>query len=172
MTREVFVKGLFALFFSGIFAWMVFYQDSHSNRDINRQRYLPYISGLLLPLCTLTILGCALILMGAERAMEITLAFCFGVFLHICLYYLLLMPALPFLRRYISARACAVLWMLPNYLYLTQMNYMRLLRPRWVIEAYPEGCLSGYGSGRSGHMASGDGGCPVSQAKAQAGGIV
>ena len=134
MTREVFVKGLFALFFSGIFAWMVFYQDSHSNRDINRQRYLPYISGLLLPLCVLTILSSALILTGAERAMEITLSFCFGVFLHICLYYLLLMPALPFLRRYISARACAVLWMLPNYLYLTQMNYMRLLRPRWVIE--------------------------------------
>ncbi len=134
MTMEVFVKRLCALFFSGIFAWVVFYHDSHSNRDINRQRYLPYISGLLLPLCILTILSSALILTDVERAMEITLTFCFGVFLHIYLYYLMLMPALPFLRRHISARACAVLWMLPNYLYLTQMNYMRLPRPRWVTE--------------------------------------
>ena len=76
MTMEVFVKRLCALFFSGIFAWVVFYHDSHSNRDINRQRYLPYISGLLLPLCILTILSSALILTDVERAMEITLTFC------------------------------------------------------------------------------------------------
>lgn len=54
---------------------------------------------------------------------------------NICLYYLLLMSSLSFLRRHISARACAILWMLPNYLYLTQMTYMRLPKPRWVIEA-------------------------------------
>ncbi len=128
------MKGFFALIFSGMFAWAIFERDSDSNMDSNRQRYLPYISGLLLPFCILSILSMALIFMDIENAMQITLAFCFGVFLHICLYYLLLMPALPFLRRHISARACAVLWMLPNYLYITQMNYMRLPAPRWVIE--------------------------------------
>lgn len=135
MTTEVLIKGFFALIFSGMFAWGVFDRDSDSNMDSNRQRYLPYISGLLLPLCMLTILSMGLIFTDRENAMQIMLAFCFGVFLHICLYYLLLMPALPFLRRHISARACAVLWMLPNYLYLTQMNYMQLPEPRWVIEA-------------------------------------
>ena len=135
MTTEVLIKGFFALIFSGMFAWMVFDRDSDSNMDSNRQRYFPYISGQLLPFCMLTILSMALIFMDTENAMQITLAFCFGVFLHICLYYLLLMPALPFLRQHISARACAVLWMLPNYLYLTQMSYMRLPAPRWVIEA-------------------------------------
>jgi len=93
------------------------------------------ISGLLLPFCILTILSMALIFMDTENAIQITLAFCFGVFLHICLYYLLLMLVLPFLRQHISARACAVLWMLPNYLYLTQMSYMQLPAPRRVIEA-------------------------------------
>lgn len=128
------MKGFFALIFSGMFAWVIFERDSDSNMDSNRQRYLPY-SGLLLPFCILAILSMALIFMDVENAMQITLAFCFGVFLHICLYYLLLMSALPFLRRHISARACAVLWMLPNYLYLTQMSYMQLPAPRWVIEA-------------------------------------
>ncbi len=135
MTTEVLIKGFFALIFSGMFVWVVFERDSDCDMDNNRQRYLPYISGLLLPFCILTILSMALIFMDAENAMQITLAFCFGVFLHICLYYLLLMPALPFLRQHISARACAVLWMLPNYLYLTQMSYMQLPVPRWVIEA-------------------------------------
>ena len=128
------MKGFFALIFSGMFAWVIFERDSDSNMDSNRQRYLPY-SGLLLPFCILAILSMALIFMDVENAMQITLAFCFGVFLRICLYYLLLMSALPFLRRHISARACAVLWMLPNYLYLTQMSYIQLPAPRWVIEA-------------------------------------
>lgn len=134
MTIEVLNKGFFALIFSGMFAWVIFERDSDSDMDCNRQRYLPYISGLLLPSCILAILSMELIFTGRESAMKMTLAFCFGVFLHICLYYLLLMPALPFLRRLISARACAVLWMLPNYLYLTQLSYMRLPGPRWVIE--------------------------------------
>lgn len=135
MTAELLKKGFFALIFSGMFAWMIFDRDPDSGMDSRRQRYLPYISGLLLPLCVLTVLICEIAFFDAESGMRMTLAFCFGVFLHICLYYLLLTPALPFLRRHISARACAVLWMLPNYLYLTQMSYMRLPKPRWVIEA-------------------------------------
>lgn len=135
MTLEVLMKGFYALVFSVIFMWMVFDRGGSGDADSERQRYLPYIPGSLLPLILLGILSIALIFSGAEGAMEITLDFCFGVFLHICLYYLLLMPALPFLRRHISARACGVLWMLPNYLYLTQMSFMKLSEPRWVVEA-------------------------------------
>ncbi len=135
MTTEVLIKGFCTSIFSGIFAWMVFDRNSDSNMDSNRQRYLPYISGMILPLCMLTILIMGLIFTDRENTLQITFAFCFGVFLHICLYYLLLMSSLSFLRRHISARACAILWMLPNYLYLTQMTYMRLPKPRWVIEA-------------------------------------
>lgn len=135
MTEELFIKGIFSLLFGGMFAWMVFDRDSDSGMDNSRRRYLPYISGLVLPMCVPTVLICELVLLDTKSTMQMTLTFCFGVFLHICLYYLLLMPALPFLRQHISARACAVLWMLPNYLYLTQMPYMQLPGPYWVIEA-------------------------------------
>lgn len=47
-----------------------------------------------------------------------TLSMCFSIFLHISLYYTILTPLLPLIRRYISARACAMLWLLPNYLYI------------------------------------------------------
>lgn len=135
MTTEVLMRGFAALVFSGMFAWIVFDRDAGSDTDSDRQKYLPYISGALLPGVLGGIIGVAFLFYGAEFAMQTTLNFCFGVFLHICLYYLLLMPVLPFLRRHISARACAVLWMLPNYLYLTQMSYMELPAPRWVAEA-------------------------------------
>lgn len=133
MTTEVFSRCLFSLILSLALAWMVF-DRSEDSTGFYRQRYLPYISGALLPVCILTLTVCSLLLFDAQTAMDVILGFCFGVFLHICLYYLLLLPALPLLRRHISARACAVLWMLPNYLYLTQMTFMSLPGPRWVIE--------------------------------------
>ena len=135
MTTEVLIRGFCALLFSGEFAWMVFDRDAGSDLDSDRPKYLPYISGALLPGVLLGILAIALLFMGPESALQITLDYCFGVFLHICLYYLLLLPLLPLLRRLVSARACAVLWMLPNFLYLTQMSYMKLPAPRWVVEA-------------------------------------
>lgn len=135
MSTDIFFKGLCALIFSGVIAWAVWdKREQGTEVEAARQRYLPCISGQLLPVCMLTLAVCALLFCGKEDAVRITVSFCFGVFLHICLYYLLLMPALPFLRRHISARSCAVLWLVPNYLYITQMNYMSLPAPRWVVE--------------------------------------
>lgn len=133
MTTGIFGRAAFSLVLSGALAWVVF-DRSQEEMDVNRQRYLPYISGTLLPVCLLALVICSFLFFGAQDAMDVILGFCFGVFLHICLYYLLLLPALPFLRRHISARACAMLWMLPNYLYMTQMTYMSLPVPRWVIQ--------------------------------------
>lgn len=135
MTTEVLMKEFWALIYSGMSVWGVIDRDLDSNKNSNCQQYLPYISGWLLPAGILVILSMELIFTDGESAMQVTLAFCFEVFLHICLYYLLLMPVLPLLRRHISARACAVLWMLPNYLYLAQRSFEQLTEPRWVIEA-------------------------------------
>lgn len=134
MTEKLLLRGFFALLYSGVFAWVVFERDTDSSTDSRRERYLPYISGMLLPVCMLCLLLSGFLFADAATAMQITLTFCFNVFLHICLYYLLLLPALPFLRRHISARACAMLWMLPNYLYLTELNYMELSAPSLVVE--------------------------------------
>lgn len=42
----------------------------------------------------------------------------FLFFIYISFYYTLLLLLLPFLRKVISARACAVLWMVPMFLYI------------------------------------------------------
>ncbi len=44
-----------------------------------------------------------------------------------------LLLLLPFFRRYISARGCACLWMLPNILYLSQAGFMSQNHPIWII---------------------------------------
>ena len=136
MSERFLLKGLFALIYSGGFAFCMCRRDEDERRrESGTQRYLPYIPGTLLPSAVAAIAVFALVFFDLETAARLTVSFCFGVFLHICLYYLLLMPALPFLRRRISARACAAMWMIPNYLYLTQLNYMELSRPLWVVEA-------------------------------------
>ena len=138
ISMEFFMRFLFSGIYAGIFAWMIWdRQDMERNKaapvNENRQRYLPYISGMLLPLMLVSLYLIFLPAWGLKETTRVIFSFCFGIFLHICLYYLLLMPLLPFLRRHFSARACAVLWMLPNYLYITLHSPMQLAKPLLVL---------------------------------------
>ncbi|MBE6969923.1 MAG: M56 family metallopeptidase [Ruminococcaceae bacterium] len=121
------------LFFSTLLAltlgFVVFSRDD-SERGGDTQRYLPYISGLILPLWFLLMLLFSAAEGGWPMAAEMALRFCFPLFLHISLYYALLLPVLPWLRRHFRARSCAMLWLLPNYLYLWQHA---LPRPLFVL---------------------------------------
>ena len=144
MSSEVLIKGFFVSIMSLMFGWVVFSRydteigsecHSDSEPEGHGQRYTPGISGALLPLFILTLAILALIYYDLQTAAQMTLSMCFGIFLHISIYYVILMGALPFLRKHISARACAMLWMIPNYLYLTQQSYMTLPKPLLVIRA-------------------------------------
>ena len=64
---------------------------------------------------------------------HVMLSWSFGIFLHICVYYLLLLPLLPWLRRRVSAEACAMLWLLPTYLYLVHLSFLQPESPRYVL---------------------------------------
>lgn len=139
MTSELLIKSFFAVICSGILSWAVLdrYDEElgSEHRGSSRQRYLPTVPGALLPLFIAVIVGLALLIYGVRPAAHLMLSVCFRIFLHICLYYTLLLPSLPLLRRHISARACAMLWMIPNYLYLTQQGCMEPSRPLFVISA-------------------------------------
>ncbi|MDO5416710.1 MAG: M56 family metallopeptidase, partial [Lachnospiraceae bacterium] len=139
MSNEILSKGFAALLMSAVFAWVVFDRydtDTGSeNTDPGRQRYLPYVPGSLLPLFLISIAVISLFCFGGQKAAHLTLSMCFGIFLHISLYYLVLLLTLPLFRRHFSARACAILWMIPNYLYITEQNYMKLPMPLIIIQA-------------------------------------
>lgn len=139
MNTDIFIKGIFAVIISSLFAWVVFSrydnETGSENTENARQRYLPYLPGAILPMFILCLTVLDFIIYGAVPTAQMTLSMCFSIFLHISLYYTILVLLLPLLRRYISARACATLWLIPNYLYMTQQSYMKVPEPLVVIRA-------------------------------------
>lgn len=133
------MRGLFSGLMALVFAWVVFsrYDDEIGTEvsENERQKYLPYIPGTLLPGFLIAITILATYFYGFYGAAKMTLSACFTIFLHISLYYLVLLLILPFLRKVISARACAMLWLVPNYLYVIHQSYMELPSPLIVITA-------------------------------------
>ena len=133
MSTDLLIKGLFAGTFSLAFAWVVFsrYDGEIGSESSNEggQKYLPLIHGALLPAFIFALILLGLKFYGTAPTMKMVLTMCFDIFLHISFYYVVLLMVLPFLRKYISARACAMLWLLPNYLYITQQSYMEIPKP-------------------------------------------
>ena len=101
MSTELFMRGLFALLMGGCFCWAV-----HRNKNVedtfdpeqNHQRYLPLVSGVILPVFVLGTAAVMLIVRPAGVEQSILSMF-FSLFLHISVYYLILLALLPFLRR-------------------------------------------------------------------------
>lgn len=102
----------------------------------NHPSYLPYYPAMLL-LVMVTL--CPVLLtpfIGFARAADITFFSYGGLFLHVSLYYLVLLALMPHLRDRISARTCAMLWVIPNVLYLTTYSTFTPPRP-WLIIPLP-----------------------------------
>jgi len=98
-------------------------------------RYAPQIAACLLP-SFICVVGLVLLLVGGvEVAAHNMFALCFQAFSHTAVYFALLLPAMPLLRRWFQARTCALLWLLPNYLYIMLGNTLLITEPRWVITA-------------------------------------
>ena len=126
---------LFALFVGGVAA-----RAFSGRRDLENQlQYGPLKPGwktvliepLMLPSYILVVLGMGLVMPGLfhldSRGVFQLLAGQLGLlFLHISVYYALLLLLLPLLRRVISARACAALWLIPTFLYV--MTYQQSIQ--------------------------------------------
>ena len=107
------------------------FRDGNGTPLDGRRRYIPYLATFWLPPLMLVF---ALLPCFGLLSFRHVLSVFFSVLLSMCVYDACLLPALPVLRRYVSARTCAVLWLLPNYLiFLGNLNGMQLDRPRWVV---------------------------------------
>ena len=135
MSNVFLTRGLVLIILSSVFVWGIFsrYDDEIRNDNNQRQKYLPYISGSLLPSCIFVILICGLLFLGIRETMDLLLSVCFNVFLHISVYYLILIAIIPFLRKYIRAKTCALLWLLPNFLYIMFYNFMKVEEPLVIL---------------------------------------
>lgn len=109
-----------------------------SGEKINGRRYQPFMWGAYLPLIMLVMPVMYLLMYGLRWTAHWTVSIAFGLFVHMSVYFLILLIAMPFLRRFISSRVCAVLWVMPNLLYLTQYGSMEVSEPKLVVPAAKE----------------------------------
>lgn len=139
MSQDLLIKGFVVLIMSLVFAGTIFFRYDDESRmkssEGNQQKYLPYISGNLLLSCILTVAIFGVFMFGVQETTKLIISVCFGVFVHTSLYYIALIVTIPLFRKYMSARTCAVLWMLPNYLYITLYSGMEVNAPLVVFHA-------------------------------------
>lgn len=135
MSTDLLGKGFMAFIFSLAFAASLCYgYDRENGTEAEKgQKYLPMIRGCLLPTVLLLLLIIGPLFYGRAYTFKRLLNTCIAVFPHISLYYLVLLMVLPFIRKHICARTCSALWLIPNYLYITQTSYMQTSQPRLVL---------------------------------------
>ena len=137
MTPELLTNFIFTCILSICFALNLYlsrYIKNENKDEENRPRYLRDISNIILPIFLIIFVLFGSFLAGIRPTLEVLFSVCFTVFLHISIYYLILLSILPSLRKRISARACYMLWIIPNYLYLTFQTFMSVEKPAFVIK--------------------------------------
>ena len=121
MNKSLIIRTVLTLLYAfvlGLSLWYG-YKSGDDSETKEQPRYLPlfpYKPSLFIVVYLLTY---SIRTFGSRSISLMLSAMFFSVFLHICLYYMLLLPLMPFLRERISAQSCAMLWMIPNFLYIT-----------------------------------------------------
>ena len=137
MNQDITVKAICAVVFSCMFSWTAFsrFTDETGTEymDNEQQRYLPYIPAIVLPVYLIASMLFAIPRYGIEYSLETFFSMSFGIFLHISIFYGFLFLLIPILRKRISSRACAMLWVLPNYLYITHQHVMQVPYPVLIL---------------------------------------
>ena len=136
MSTQNLLRGFFALLFGGIVALGIYQRKtgffSDEDLPLNR-RCAPIVAPLLLPIFLIVLYAALRLRTDRAFTLKCMQDLCIGIFPLICIYYAVLTAVSPLLRRCISARACAALWLLPNFLYITQQGFLRLSAPKHII---------------------------------------
>ena len=137
MSTELLLRGFFSLIISGALIYGIYEKDDHERKTFdqsdNRQRYVPLVPAFVYPLFLTALFIASSMHYGVSITIKQLLLICVDVFLHIAIYYSILLVAMPLIRRVVSSRVCGALWMLPNYLYFIHMGYMELERPTIIF---------------------------------------
>lgn len=124
MSAAMALRLLFGVLCGGVLAWVVWDRserelaDRAGREEHERPRFLPFVGSYYLPTLMLLYPILGAISGGAQKAVQLTLGLLLRVFLEAGIYYVLLLAMMPRLRRWVSARVCAMLWLLPDWLYV------------------------------------------------------
>ena len=98
--------------------------------DDSLPRFSAFLAAGSLPFLLLVWIFLGAVMGGWALAIQSVLRLLVELFLVIGVYYVLLLAVMPVLRRHFSARVCAMLWLLPDFLYLlNNMNQLAAEHP-------------------------------------------
>lgn len=136
--EDLFYRGLIALVVSIFLFFRVKYRyEEEMGLGIEQnknQKYLPYIPGGILVGVVLGRILYVWMQYGIVEARSEMISICFEMFLHISMYYVVLLLTFSVFRKWMNARACATLWMLPNALYILFRGTTPLQKPLWIMK--------------------------------------
>lgn len=133
---NIFFRWATALIFGGIIAYVIWTKDDvdrESDRPLQRKYGSIIYPGLLMSFFLFLFIA-ASIETNARFSFDNLFPLLCGIFISIAIFFVLFMLLLPILRKYVSAKAIALIWLLPNYLYITVQTYMALDKPRLVFD--------------------------------------
>ena len=105
------------------------------NKPNKEQKYRPYFYSMQLPICLVILLVVDFCFHGPRHAVHTFFSGCFSVFLSLAVCFMILLCLLPLLRKHISARSCAFLWLVPNYLYIVVLHFSQWDKPLLILHA-------------------------------------
>ena len=112
------LRGFFALIFSGILVWHVYRRESPEEQDGDRERaairYSPVISPVTMLVYILTYILTVLVIGAWDRQSDRIIGLLLNILFSMLVYYAILLPLGPLLRRSLRAKTCALLWLLPS----------------------------------------------------------
>ena len=113
--------------------WQSTKWESAQSFDKTSSRFSPYIPPWLLPLFFVLCLILSPIFLGLSHTVDYIFPAFTRIFLHISIYNAILLLLLPCLRKRLSAKVCAALWMLPNILYIAYNSMISPEQPLLII---------------------------------------
>ena len=120
-----------AVFIAFLLAWR---WAEENDEDVEELRWKPtVVDPLLLPVILLVDGIFTGVLKGPAVLKGWLTAICVDYTLLLTVYDTVLYLLLPLLRKYFHARTCALLWILPNFLYLTEYAWMKRRLPRLIV---------------------------------------
>ncbi|MBQ6116281.1 MAG: M56 family metallopeptidase [Oscillospiraceae bacterium] len=134
MSQNEMFRLLMSLLVGGLFSWVIYssaYNQEPADSSIRRTRFDPFIDPMHLTDVLAGVIGLWLILGWADG--RLILSVCLGIAIETCVYYGVLLPLLPLLRKVFRPSTVAALWLLPNVLYFTLYSYMRPSEPKSVL---------------------------------------
>ncbi len=140
MSTAVLLRGFFVFLICGVVAYCSYFRNDRetSAQQGKTPRYANYLPAYALPEFVLLVLLFGLWQGGAEATFTWLVSWGFGTFLHVSLFYVVLIVIMPFFRRYFTAVSCAELWLLPTLFYVVEHSFMELPGPALVLESSRE----------------------------------